>query len=54
MMVSAVLALIVLAACSRGPPSVGSTAIVARATITDQVSSSGAVAASASENVGFA
>ena len=54
MMVSAVLALIVLAACSSGPPSVGSTAIVARATITDQVSSSGAVAASASENVGFA
>jgi HlyD family secretion protein len=54
MMVSAVLALLVLAACSSGPPSVGSTAIVARATITDQVSSSGAVAASASENVGFA
>ena len=54
MMVSAVLALIVLAACSSGPPSVGSTAIVARATITDQVSSSGAVTASASENVGFA
>ena len=54
MMVSAVLALLVLAACSSGPPSVGSTAIVARATITDQVSSSGAVAASTSENVGFA
>jgi HlyD family secretion protein len=54
MTVSAVLALTVLAACSNGPPSVGSTALVARATITDQVSSSGAVAASASENLGFA
>jgi HlyD family secretion protein len=53
-MVGTVLALIVLASCSSGPPSVGSTALVARATITDQVSSSGAVAASAGENVGFA
>jgi len=51
MMVSAVLALTVLAACSNGPPSVGSTALVERATITDQVNSSGAVAASASENL---
>src|SRR3954468_7068959 len=54
MTVSAVLALTVLAACSNGPPSVGSTALVERATITDQVNSSGAVAASASENLGFA
>ena len=43
-----------LGACTTGRPSVGSTALVERATITDQVSSSGAVSAAATENLGFA
>jgi HlyD family secretion protein len=52
--VNAVLVLLVLAACSTGRPSVASTAPVARATITNQVNSSGAVSAGASQNLGFA
>jgi HlyD family secretion protein len=52
--VNAVLVLLVLAACSSGRPSVASTAPVARATITNQVNSSGAVSAGASQNLGFA
>jgi HlyD family secretion protein len=52
--VNALLVLLVLAACSSGRPSVASTAPVARATITDQVNSSGAVSAGASQNLGFA
>jgi hypothetical protein len=51
---SAVFLPLVLGACTSGRTSVGSTALVERATITDQVSSSGAVAAAASENLGFA
>jgi HlyD family secretion protein len=51
---NALLVLLVLAACSSGRPSVASTAPVARATITDQVNSSGAVSAGASQNLGFA
>jgi HlyD family secretion protein len=52
--VNVVLVLLVLAACSSGRPSVASTAPVARATITNQVNSSGAVSAGASQNLGFA
>ena len=51
---SAVFLPLVLGACTSGRTSVGSTALVERATITDQVSSSGAVSAAASENLGFA
>ncbi len=54
MSVNALLVLLVLAACSSGRPSVASTAPVARATITNQVNSSGAVSAGASQNLGFA
>jgi HlyD family secretion protein len=54
MSVNALLVLLVLAACSSGRPSVASTAPVERATITNRVSSSGAVSAGASENLGFA
>ena len=54
MSVNALLVLLLLAACSSGRPSVASTAPVARATITNQVNSSGAVSAGASENLGFA
>ena len=43
-----------LGACTSGRISVGNTALVERATITDQVSSSGAVSAAATENLGFA
>ena len=50
----AVLLPLTLGACTTGRPSVGSTALVERATITDQVSSSGAVSAAATENLGFA
>jgi HlyD family secretion protein len=50
----AVLLPLTLGACTTARPSVGSTALVERATITDQVSSSGAVSAAASENLGFA
>ena len=51
---SAVFLPLALGACTSGRSSVGSTALVERATITDQVSSSGAVSAAASENLGFA
>ena len=51
---SAVFLPLVLGACTSGRTSVGSTALVERATITDQVSSSGAVSAAATENLGFA
>ena len=51
---SAVFLPLVLGACTSGRTSIGSTALVERATITDQVSSSGAVSAAASENLGFA
>ena len=51
--VSAVLMPLVLAACTAGRPPVGSTALVARATITNQVTSSGAVAAATSQDLGF-
>jgi HlyD family secretion protein len=54
MSVNALLVILVLAACSSGRPSVASTAPVARATITNQVNSSGAVSAGASQNLGFA
>jgi HlyD family secretion protein len=53
MPVNALFVLLVLAACTSGPPSVASTAPVARATITNLVSSSGAVSAGASQNMGF-
>src|SRR5512132_942867 len=51
--VSSVLMLLVLAACTTGRSPVGSTALVAPATITNQVASSGAVAAGASQDLGF-
>src|SRR6476620_9944354 len=51
---SAVFLPLVLGACTSGRTSVGNTALVARATITDQVSFSGAVCAAASEHLGFA
>jgi HlyD family secretion protein len=54
LIVSAVLMSLFLAACSSGRSPVASTAEVARATITNQVSSSGAVSAGASEDLGFA
>ena len=54
LIVSAVLMPLFLAACSSGRSPVASTAEVARATITNQVSSSGAVSAGASEDLGFA
>jgi HlyD family secretion protein len=51
--VSTVLLMLVLAACTGGRPSVPSTALVERATVTDQVTSSGSVSAGTSHNLGF-
>lgn len=45
---------LVLGACTSGRSSVGSTALVERATVTNQVGSSGSVSAGASQNLGFA